>query len=204
MQVLTSVEEARIRELLGREEFFWVDLARPSDEELTRLGELLRLHPVAMEDSHEFRQRPKLDVYGDHLLLVFYTARVTGADEPLAEPLEVHVYISGQFVATIRRESCVALDDLHELLVPEDAREEEFLVYRILDALTDAFYPVIDVLEHDVDRLEGEVLHRPRREHLGRIYRLKQEVHDLQRLVSAQRDQFGPALDAILNLAGLA
>jgi magnesium transporter len=165
---------------------------------------VLGLHPVALEDSREFGQRPKLDVYGDHLLLVFYTVRVTGSEEPLAERVEVHVYISGRFVATIRRQTCVALDDLHELLMPEDAREEEFLVYRILDGLTDAFYPVIDVLERDIDALEGEVLDRPRREHLGRVYRLKQEVHDLQRLVSAQRDQFSPALDAILNLAGLA
>ena len=47
------------------------------------------------------------------------------------------------------------------------------------------------------------MLERPRRELLGRVYRLKQEVHELQRLIATQRDQFQNASDAILDLAGL-
>ena len=46
----------------------------PSDEDVERLGEALGLHPVALEDTREFGQRPKLDHYGDHVLIVFYTA----------------------------------------------------------------------------------------------------------------------------------
>ena len=72
----------------------------------------------------------------------------------------------------------------------------------MLDALTDAYYPVIDAIEDRVDALEGEVLDRPRREHLRRSYRLKQCVHELHRLVAAQRDQFQAAREAILGLEG--
>ncbi len=77
------------------------------------------------------------------------------------------------------------------------------LVYRLLDALTDAYYPVIAAVEESVDTLEGEVLDHPRREHLRRGYRLKQCVHQLNRLVAAQRDQFQGAREAILGLEGL-
>jgi magnesium transporter len=95
------------------------------------------------------------------------------------------------------------LDELHESLQPESTREEEILVYRILDGLTDAFYPVIDRIEEEVDALEAVVLSRPRREYLSRIYRLKQAVHALQRLVAVQKEQFQHSSDAILALAGL-
>jgi magnesium transporter len=203
MEVLTEVDEARIRALREKDEFFWVDLAKPSDADLDRLGALLDLHPVALEDTQVFGQRPKLDVYERHLLLVFYTARVTGDPSWPAEPVEDHVYLSGHFVATVRREECIALDDLHAALVPEGTDEEEFLVYRILDTLTDAYYPVINALEKEIDALEGEVLSRPRREHLTRTYRLKQCVHALARTVAAQRDGFQHASDQILGLAGL-
>jgi magnesium transporter len=203
VEVLTTVDEARIRELRERDEFFWIDLLAPSDETLDTLGALLHLHPVALEDTREFRQRPKLDAYEDHILLVFFTARATGDAAWPAVPLEVHVYVSGGFVATIRRDSCTILDDLHQTLVAEGTTEEEFIVYRILDALTDAYYPVIDALEVDIDGLEAEVLARPRREHLTRIYRLKQDVHNLQRIVTGQQDQFQRGNDAILGLAGL-
>jgi magnesium transporter len=198
------VDEARIRALRERDEFFWVDLFSPSEADLERLGQRLGLHPVALEDTREFGQRPKLDVYEQHLLLVFFSARATGDPDWPAEPIEIHVYLSGSFVVTVRREVCLVLDQLHKELQPESTKEEEVLVYRILDGLTDAFYPVIHAVESDLDALEGEVLSRPRREHLTRIYRLKQCVHGLQRLVTAQRDMFQHASEAILSLAGLA
>ncbi len=203
MEVLTQVDTARILGLRSRDEFFWIDLRLPSDEELEQLGKLLGLHPVAIEDTREFRQRPKLDQYGDYVLLVFFTARSTGDPGWPATPLEVHVYVSGGFVATIRRDPCMALDELHGALVPEGKGPEEFIVYRVLDALTDAFYPVLDALETQIDAVETELLSRPRRDHLGTIYRLKQDVHNLQRLVSAQREQFLSGNEAILSLTGL-
>ena len=129
--------------------------SRPPTRTLGKLGELLELHPVALEDTREFRQRPKLDVYENHVLLVFFTAQRTGDEDWPAKPIEIHVYVSGGFVATIRREPCTVLDHLHDALVPEGAKEEEFLVYRILDALTDAYYPVIDALEVQIDALEA-------------------------------------------------
>jgi magnesium transporter len=200
--VLTSPDEAKIREGRERDEFFWLDLLSPSDEELNRVGELLGLHPVALEDTREFGQRPKMDIYDQMLLLVFYSARATGDADWPAEPIEIHVYLSGSFVITVRREPCLVLDDLHVGLKDEPTKEEELLVYRILDGLTDAYYPVIDAMEHEIDALEAVVLSRPRRAHLSRIYRLKQCVHQLLRLVSAQKEQHRDTVTEILGLAG--
>jgi magnesium transporter len=200
--VLTSVDDRKIREQRKQDEFFWLDLLSPSDEELEQLGTVLGLHPVAMEDTREFGQRPKLDVYDEHLLLVFYSARATGDSDWPAEPIEIHVYLSGGFVVTVRRERCLVLDKLHEELKNESTKEEEILLYRILDGLTDAYYPVIDAVEHEIDGIEAIVLNRPRRAHLTRIYRLKQCVHALQRLVTSQKEQFRDTTTEILGLAG--
>src|SRR5262249_13712034 len=98
MHVLTHVDPDEIKALKERDEFFWIDLTGPDDAAVDQLGELLDLHPVALEDTREFGQRPKLDPYGHHLLLVFYTARATGDDTWPAEPIEVHVYLSGGFM----------------------------------------------------------------------------------------------------------
>jgi magnesium transporter len=202
--VLTSVDEDKIRGQRERDEFFWLDLLSPSDEDLEKLGGLLGLHPVAMEDTREFGQRPKLDVYDEHLLLVFYSARETGDPDWPAEPIEIHVYLSGGFVVTVRREPCLVLDRLHGELKDESSKEEEILVYRILDGLTDAYYAVIEAIEHEVDGVEAIVLSRPRRAHLARIYRLKQCAHALHRLVTSQQEQFRETTSEILGLAGFA
>jgi len=94
-------------------------------------------------------------------------------------------------------------DDLHDALLPQDTEVEDYLVYRIFDTLTDAWYPVINAIEEQVDGLEAEVFERARREQLSRIYRLRQEVREHHRLMGEQRDHFQPAAEAIRNLAGL-
>ncbi|HET6548629.1 MAG TPA: magnesium transporter CorA family protein [Solirubrobacter sp.] len=196
MHVLTSVDSERIARLRAQDEFFWIDLSSPADEEVERLGEALDLHPVALEDTREFGQRPKIDPYEDHLLIVFFTARVP------AQALEVHIYVSGGFIATVRRDRCDALDDLHDALADEPTDDEEALVYRVFDELTDAFFPVIDALEVEIDELEADVLARPRREQLTRSYRLRQRVRELLRLANAQRDHFRSEHEAMLALEG--
>jgi magnesium transporter len=206
MEVLERVDHDRIAQLRERDEFFWLDLTGPSPDEIKMLGELLGLHPVAIEDTVEFDQRPKLDSYGDHLLFVFYTVRKgRNTGEGLFEPVEVHIYISGSFVITIRRAECTQLDALHHELDTADSEAEDYIVYKVFDVLTDAFYPIIDALEERIDALESHVLlSRPSREHLAEIYRLKQRVHDLSRRVVPQRDRFTTGSDAILELPGLA
>jgi magnesium transporter len=197
VKVLTQVDPELIARLLAEDHFFWIDLVAPSTDEVEQLGAALDLHPVALEDTMEMGQRPKIEPYQGHVLLVFYTARVP------AEPLEVHIYISGDYIATVRRDDCQALDDLHSSLAEEPTHDEEALVYRVLDGLTDAFYPVIAALEDQIDALEVEVLSRPRREHLIRSYRLKQDVRELQRITYAQHEQFKTAHEVILALEGL-
>jgi magnesium transporter len=206
MEVLERVDRDRIAELREREEFFWLDVTGPTPDEIKMLGELLGLHPVAIEDTVEFDQRPKLDSYGNHLLFVFYTVRKgRNTGEGLFEPVEVHIYISGSFVVTIRRAECTQLDALHHELDATDSKAEDYIVYKVFDVLTDAFYPIIDALEERIDALESHVLlSRPSREHLAEIYRLKQRVHDLSRRVVPQRDRFTTGSDAILELPGLA
>ena len=203
MEVLTEIDRERIAAELEGGRFFWLDLEGPGHEQLDMVGDLLSLHPVAMEDTREFGQRPKVDVYENHVLVVFFTARVDGESGQVAEPIEVHVYVSGDFIVTVRRQACDLLDRLHDALIPEQTEVEDYLVYRIFDTLTDAWYPVITAIETHVDALEAEVFTRTRREQLSRIYRLRQEVREYHRLLSGQRDQFGPAADAIRNLAGL-
>ena len=98
MRTLERIDAAQIRELLGREEFFWLDLHSPSHDEIDTLADVLGWHPLAVEDVKEFHQRPKLDDYRDHALLVFY-----GVHAPDGLLVEVHIFVSGDWVVTVRR-----------------------------------------------------------------------------------------------------
>jgi magnesium transporter len=203
MDVLTAVDDDRIAGHRKQDEFFWLDLDHPDPSAIDALQAALDLHPMALEDTREFGQRPKVDVYQEYVLVVFFTALAAHEPDRVVHPVEVHVYVSGSWIVTVHRDPLPLLERLHHELAPAGTQEEDYLVYRILDGLTDAFFPGILALEERIDALEAEVLERPRRELLGRVYRVKQEVHELQRLIAGQRDQFQTASDAIMELAGL-
>jgi magnesium transporter len=102
MRVLDTLNRSTISELLARDEFFWLDLEAPSPESIELLGELFHFHPLALEDTIHFGQRPKLDDYENHMFLVYYGARPEGGedDEML---VEVHAFLSGGFIVTLHQ-----------------------------------------------------------------------------------------------------
>ena len=129
MQVLDTVDLDAIRALHEREEFFWLDLDSPSDADLDALGEILEIPDLAVEDTKEFGQRPKIDDYVDRVLIVFYGAHETElgrGPHPRVRPRGRHrparavrAPVGGARARGQRR----------------TIRTEQDLVYRVLDAL---------------------------------------------------------------------
>jgi magnesium transporter len=202
MEVLTELERDRILELRRRDEFFWLDLVSPSDADLDAAAALLGLHELAVEDTREFGQRPKLDRYPEHVLLVYWSARVGGVP-PGVEPVELHLHIAGGFLLTVHRGPSPELDESRAALAVNRGDDEIYVIYRVLDGLTDALFPVVDHLEARIDTLEEAVLDETDRHQLSDIYRLKQQVQLVQRRLVPQRDQFPGATVAITALPGM-
>ena len=202
MEVLTAYDAERVKELRARDEYFWLDVDDPSEDLVHELAEQLHLNRLAVEDTIEFGQRAKLDDYDDHVLLVFYGLNAKlGAD---SEPVEVHLYVSGHFVITVHRSHCPHLLEARRLFTDGRApRSEEYLVYKILDALTDSFFPVLEAMDEEIDRIEEQMLTRTTDEHRNRILQLRHVLVDLRRVVTPQRDLLQTGGDFISDVPGL-
>jgi magnesium transporter len=198
----TTIDEAQIRDHLERDHFFWLDITDPGEDEIARLGELFGFHPLALEDTANFGQRPKLDNYGDYVFLVFYGARSHGPDD--REPLcEVHLFISGRYVVTVHRDALPALELQREQLNGRVLHSEQFLLYRIFDALTDSFFPLLADMDGEIDDLEASVLISPTDQQLQRLFSLKRQLVAMRKVVTPQRDLFARSIDQIAALPGL-
>jgi magnesium transporter len=199
VRVLTSLDRAELTRLRERDEFFWLDLISPSDEDVELIGELFAIHPLAIEDSRKFGQRPKLDDFENYVFVVFYGAE----RKDKLRLIEVHLVISGSYVITIRRQQCEELDALCRLLERRDHGDEQFVVYRVFDALTDSFFPILTTIDDEIDEIEDEIIVTPTDEQLAHIFRLKRELVELRRVVTPERDLFARAVDQIALLPGL-
>lgn len=197
-----DIDENAIRDHLKRDQFFWLDLTAPSPEKLTKLGEMFGFHPLALEDAEEWHQRPKLDNYGNYVVLVFYGAKHE-ARKDRAPLLEVHLFISGHYLITVHRDPLPLFEDERQQLDGQVVHSEQFVIYRVLDALTDSFFPVLSDIDDEIDDLEAAVLADPTDEQLERLFALKRQLIAMRKIVTPQRDLFARGVDEISELPGL-
>jgi magnesium transporter len=198
---ITSLDEATIRDYMQRDHFFWLDLTAPSRDDLIKLQEIFGFHPIALEDTEKFGQRPKLDNYGDYVFLVFYGAWRHGDDD--REPLrEVHLFVSGQYLVTIHRDPLPPLDEERDHLHGRVLHSEQFLLYRVLDALTDSFFPLLAEMDDEIDNLEAAILAGPNERQLQQLFSLKRQLLAMRKVVTPQRDIFARSVDQIAELPG--
>ncbi len=116
---------------------------------------------------------------------------------------EVHLIVSGSYVITIRHEGCHELEELHERFQRRPAGSEQFVVYRVLDTLTDTFFPLLARIDDEIDELEDAIVRAPGDEELQRVFRLKRFLVTLRRVVTPQRDLAARTIDEIVELPGL-
>lgn len=191
-----------IESRLASGEFFWLDIHEPSEADLAVLRDVFHFHPLAVEDSEHFGQRPKFEDYGDVAFLVLYGA----APEPDEDRLvEVHCFYSERFLVTVRRDeapACGLLRELHARHAPQAVRPI-VLLYRLADALTDSFFPVLESLDDRLESLEDAVIERPQDAVLQDVFALRRRLVTLRHAITPQRDLVGEIAGGLLDLPGL-
>src|SRR4051794_1040739 len=61
--------------------FVWIGVVEPSEEEFVAIAAEFGLHELAVEDAVRAHQRPKVEQYGDTILVVVKTARYVDPKE---------------------------------------------------------------------------------------------------------------------------
>jgi magnesium transporter len=160
----------------------WIGLYRPSEHELMSLSEEFNLHPLAIEDAIVAHQRPKLERYDTVLFVVLKAANYLDAPEEV-DFGELHVFVGPNFVITVRHSESPDLSHVRQRMEGEPellALGPQAILYAIIDAVVDAYGPVVAGLANDIDEIETQVFGGDALVS-RRIYELSREVIDFQR-----------------------
>jgi len=202
VRFLDRIDRGAIAGLLDRDEYFWLDLDAPSNDDVQILDDLFHFHPLALEDLRKKGQRPKLEDFGDYMFLVYYGARDPDGTTGVSLE-EVHAFISGGYLVTVHDGDCGALDEVRKRLDAVPPSSEQFVVYRVLDALTDTFFPLLENLEERLEDLDEQIFSHPSPDHLEPLTELRRDLVKLGRVATPQRDMLARHIDDVLELPGL-
>jgi magnesium transporter len=166
----------------------WVCVTDPSDELISELQKEFGLHALAVEDLRKRNQRPKLDTYeGQHVLVAY---EVVHGDSPRLS--ELHLFFSDKWMLSVQFGPMPMVDAALRRFADGGkglADSVDALVYLVLDAAVDSYFPELDRLSDRIDALEDRVLSGDTdRRGLGELLELKRRLLELRRVLAPMRD----------------
>ena len=189
-----------IEELLADGGFFWLDLDQPDPQDFELLRDVFMFHPLAVEDSEHFDQRAKIDEYGDHVFLVLFG---TAPDEDRL--VEVHCFYSERFLVTVHRDEAPAFSDVRDRFAKrgQPLDHPPRLLYQIVEALVDSFFPILAEFDDRIDELEDQTFLHASDAQLQEIFSMKRVLVGLRKAVTPERDMFARVVGGIASLPGM-
>lgn len=177
--------------------FVWVALRDADPAELDEMQEEFGLHPLAVEDARNGHQRPKIEEYGDSLFVVLNTVELIDGELNVGE---LDVFVGRSYVLSVRSRTEKGFHDVRE----RAEREPELLrfgsgyvLYALMDAVVDRYFPVIDALQTEQETVEERMfdVESSARANIESLYTLKHKLMTLKHAV-------GPLIEGVGKLHG--
>ena len=171
----------------------WVDMLGLGNKETWRqMGEVFNLHVMAQEDVVNVPQRPKVVDYEEHLLIIAWMVMIKPNSENFHKE-QVSFILGKHYLLTVQEEPDYdCFDPVRDRIRKGQGiirkHGADYLAYTLLDSIIDGFFPVLEVYGERIEELEDEVVVRPTRKTLEKIYKIRRELLTLRRAIWPQRD----------------
>jgi magnesium transporter len=166
----------------------WLDITGPNDEDIQIMRDVFHFHPLAIEDTHNARQRPKVEEFPDNLFFVLNPVR---CHDHTVEFCELDAFVGHNYVVTVHEGDEPVIHEVQRRAERGGALlpiSPSFLLYLLIDSVVDSYFPVLDNLEEAIETLGDDVLTDPSQERLNELFQLKKTLLDMWRVVWPQRE----------------
>jgi magnesium transporter len=198
----TSTDVEGLAALLGsRDSRTWIDLTNPTPEVVQATARQLGLHPLVAEDIIESNERAKVQLVGDVIHVVsFVLARGPNGDEIQAHEVD---FVLGHGFLLSAHPAIWDAKQAHQLrmgVAPLLERGADFVLWALVDAIVDGYFPVFDRLGDEIDEVQDAAIAKPTPETLERVFRLKRELIRIRHVLAPSREVFAQLTSREFNL----
>lgn len=195
---ITTPNLSEVSAWLQSEQIIWLDVDGVGDAAVIHhVGEIFGLHPLALEDVAHVHQRAKVEEYGDYLYIV---SRMHAPGDDLTTE-QVSLFLGKNWVITFQDDpdngDCfqAVRTRLRENRGRIRTLGADYLAYSLVDAIIDAYFPVVEEFGNILDELEDKLLENPKQSPIHRIHEIRRNLRELRRILWPHRE----AINALLR-----
>ncbi len=174
----------------------WVDLYGLNNTALVQqLADRFHLHPLTVEDILTVSQRPKVEEFDDYTFVVMKKLHWRKKSGTFSiQPLSL--ILGSNFVLTFQDSESSLFRNIHTRLASNPNQRlrqqgSDYLLYRLIDAVVDQYFVVIEELSERVEKLEEKIIANPTPQNARSIYKLKRQMLLLRKVVWPMRESLG-------------
>jgi len=189
VNVLDDVENIK-RYVKRKDVLLWINIEKPKDDDMRFLQDNFTFHPLAIEDCMTAIQRPKIDRYNDYLFIVLHAASL-GPHKDKATSLELDTFLGPNYIITIHMKPIKSLTATKERVIknPQTLLKGSCgLFYHITDALVDNYFPILDILDNEIEKAEQSIFVEKATDSINKVLTLKKNILTLRRFIGPQRE----------------
>ncbi len=196
LQHVLNPEDKEIKAALENKKKVWLNVVGSSDlERIQQIADHANIHPLGLEDIVNKGQRPKIEEFGDHL--IFYL-RIPHKVENSINLEQISLYYQKGLLITFQEMPEDVFGMIRKRLENQSGRlrtrGSDYLLYALIDAIVDSYFPLFDDVSDDMDELEDLVLKDPNEALLKQVHSTKRELLTLKRVIAPQRDAVNSAI----------
>lgn len=140
---------------------WWLDVMSPTETEMKVISKTFGIHPLTSEDILMQEQREKVELFKHYYFINYRTFEQDQTSEDYLEPVNLYIVVFREGVisfhfsmtphpANVRRR----IRQLSDYLV----LSPDWISYAMIDDITDAYAPMIQSIEEEVDDIDEAIL----------------------------------------------
>ncbi|KAF5388043.1 hypothetical protein D9615_000705 [Tricholomella constricta] len=173
---------------------WWLDVTSPTDEEMKMLSKVFSIHPLTTEDIQMEETREKIELFRNYYLVCFRSFDQDPYSPTYLEPLNMYIIVFREGILSFHFRPTPHPQNVRrriKQLKDYIAVTSDWISYALIDDITDAFGPLIQSIEYEVDSIDELVLILKEAEQsdmLRRIGTCRKKVMGLLRLMGNKAD----------------
>jgi magnesium transporter len=171
----------------------WIHVNARTEAELSEITDLFSLHKLTIEDCVDRRQRPKVEVFDEYILITLKQLELKSTI--VANHLAI--IIGKKYLITVSNkmpgEIAMVMEDLKAGKIMR--KQSDSIAYRILDRVVDSYFPILDQIEDDIEIVEKSATKKTD----GK--KIAEKIFETRRKLLALRKATWPARDLFSTLS---
>jgi len=145
----------------GPRPVFWLDVLQPTYDEMRILSRVFGIHKLTAEDIMEQEAREKVELFRNYYFVNYRTFEQDPDNEEFMEPVNMYFIVFKGGVLSFHFSPMPHPANVRRRirqLAEHQYTDSDWISYAIIDNITDAYAPVIEQIEREVDNIDDDIL----------------------------------------------